>query len=182
MGVAPERVDELARAAARRVVAHLEGERLIPRFIDSYVMGFDRPQLKQPAEEFLRRSNQLGREALALLGVLTAEKCAAEFHWFKLGPLRLRDAVAAQRFVTAFWRAVVENLKLPSAAAEEVNRQADSYRDAGARPALFRERIAPLLDPQPQMKDKAEHAGNKFFEALDQVAAQVATRLFERSS
>ena len=44
-----------ARLAAQRLLGHLEGERLIPRFIDSYIMGFDRKHLKNPPDQFLAR-------------------------------------------------------------------------------------------------------------------------------
>lgn len=173
-------VDQLAENAAGRVVAHLEGERLISRFIDSYVMGFDRPQLKVPADKFLERANALARQALVLLGVLVEEKCGGQLDRFRLGPLRLRDHAAASRFSRSFWPALGTRLKGGAAPPEELARQAEEYRDAAARLELFAGRIAPLLDPQPTMKEKAEHAGRKFYEALDQVAAQVATRLAQR--
>ncbi|MGH9779402.1 MAG: hypothetical protein ACRD5I_13415 [Candidatus Acidiferrales bacterium] len=170
--------EERAADAATRVLGHLEGERLIPRFIDSYVMGFDRPQLKNPAEEFGERSGRIGREALVLLGLLVTEHCAQRLHRFKLGPLKLRDAGAARRFADGFWQAVAGSLKLRLEQTAELQRATEDYRDPQAREARFSGRIAPLLDPAPHMKDKAEHAGRKFFEALDKVAAQVATRVF----
>lgn len=181
MGVAPEQVKELAQQAAVRVLGHLEGEALIPRFIDSYIMGFERRQLKDPADQFRQRSNQLAQEALVLLGFLVAEKCAGRFRRFKLGPLALRDAGAARRFVEAFWAALAAQLKREPGQAVELARQAEDYRHAEQRRARFSERVAPLLDPLPRMKDKAEHAGRKFFDALDTVAAQVAARVFARS-
>lgn len=171
-------VEDRAADAAARVLGHLEGERLIPRFIDSYVMGFDRPQLKNPPEEFGERSGRIGREALVLLGLLVTERCGEKLHRFKLGPLKLRDAGAARRLTDGFWQAVAGSLKLRPEQTAELKRATEDYRDLQAREALFSGRIAPLLDPQPQMKDKAEHAGRKFFEALDKVAAQVATRVF----
>lgn len=179
--MAARQVEKLAQRAAHRVYAHLEGERLIPRFIDSYVMGFDRRQLKNPPEQFRQRSNQLGREALLLLGWLVVEKCGGQFHHFKLGPLRLQDAGAARRFEETFWPALAAQLNRPPSAAAELARLADYYRDPAERQARFSERVAPLLDPLPPMKDKAEHAGRKFFQALDNVAAQVVTRVFARS-
>lgn len=178
MSATPERVNELATQAATRVVGHLEGERLIPRFIDSYVIGFDRPQLKNPPEPFRERSQAIGREALLLLGRLVAEKCGQQFHRLKLGPLQLADRSAARRFQEAFWLELGAQLKMGPGAGGQLARQAEEYGDAAAREARFAERIAPLLDPAPQMKDKAEHAGHKFFEALDKVAAQVAKRVF----
>lgn len=173
-------VEERAAEAARRVLGHLEGERLIPRFIDSYVMGFDRPQLKNPPDAFRERSNQIGREALVLLGRLVSERCGNELFRFRLGPLKLRDASAARQFADAFWAAVSEQLKLRAEQAAELVRAGEDYREPQARLALFSQRIAPLLDPLPQMKDKAEHAGRKFYEALDNVAAQVTTRVFSQ--
>ena len=181
MGVAPEKVDELAAAAARRVFGHLEGERLIPRFIDSYVMGFDRRQLKNPPDKFLERSNQLGRLALLLLGRLVVEKCSGEFHRFRLGPLRLADVAAGRRFQEKFWRALAAELKLGPEVGASLAGEAEDYRDPTERLVLFSGRVAPLLDPAPQMRDKAEHAGVKFFEALDNVANQVTMRVFGRS-
>ncbi len=171
-------VEEIAAQAAQRVLGHLEGERLIPRFIDSYVMGFDRPQLKNPPEQFRERSNQIGREALVLLGLLVSEHCGEKLYRFRLGPLKLRDTGAARRLGEAFWRAMSEELKLRPEQTAELQRGTEDYRDPQARAELFRQRIGPLLDPAPHMKDKAEHAGQKFYEALDKVAAQVATRLF----
>lgn len=171
-------VEEIAAQAAQRVLGHLEGERLIPRFIDSYVMGFDRPQLKNPPEQFRERSNQIGREALVLLGLLVSEHCGEKLYRFRLGPLKLRDTGAARRLGEAFWRAMSEELKLRPEQTAELQRGTEDYRDPQARAELFRQRIGPLLDPAPHMKDKAEHAGQKFYEALDTVAAQVATRLF----
>lgn len=181
MEVAPERVDELARAAATRVFGHLEGERLIPRFIDSYIMGFDRRQLKNPPDQFLQRSNQLGRLALLLLGRLVVEKCGEQFYRFRLGPLRLADAAAGRRFQEKFWQALAAELKLNPEVGARLAGEAEEYRDPVQRLSLFSGRVAPLLDPAPPMKDQAEHAGQKFFEALDQVAAQVAGRVFGRS-
>ncbi len=171
-------VEERAADAATRVLGHLEGERLIPRFIDSYVMGFDRPGLKNPPDQFAERSNRIGREALVLLGLLVSEHSAERLHRFKLGPLKLRDARAARRFADGFWQAMAGSLKLRPEQSADLKRATEDYRDPQAREALFSGRIAPLLDPTPQMKDKAEHAGRKFFEALDKVAAQVATRVF----
>jgi len=176
--MASKRIEEMAAQAAERVLGHLEGERLIPRFIDSYVMGFDRPQLKNPPEQFRERSNQIGREALVLLGLLVSEHCGEKLYRFRLGPLKLRDTDAARRLGEAFWQAMSERLKLRPEQAAELQRATNDYRDPLRRVELFRQRIAPLLDPAPQMKDKAEHAGQKFYEALDKVATQVATRIF----
>jgi hypothetical protein len=117
---------------------------------------------------------------MALLAQLVVERCGAEFVRFRLGPLKLRDPAATARFAGRFWPTLAAQLKLAPEFADELARRAAEFSDAGARQALFRQRIAPLLDPQPQMKEKAEHAGNKFFEALDKVAAQVAARLFEK--
>src|SRR3990167_1413549 len=147
-----------ARLAAQRLLGHLEGERLIPRFIDSYIMGFDRKHLKSPPDQFLARSNELGRLALALLGRLLAEKGGGEFHRLRLGPLRLADNAAAARFRENFWRSLAAELKLDSQAADGLEREAEAYADPAARAALFRQQVAPLLDPTPSMKDKAEPA------------------------
>jgi len=176
--MAAKPMEEIAAQAAERVLAHLEGERLIPRFIDSYVMGFDRPQLKNPPEQFRERSNQIGREALVLLGLLVSEHCGEKLYRFRLGPLKLRDTGAARRLGDAFWQAMSAQLKLRPEQAAELQRGTEDYRDPQSRAELFRQRIGPLLDPAPHMKDKAEHAGQKFYEALDKVAAQVAIRLF----
>jgi hypothetical protein len=173
-----EEAEARARQAAQRVLGHLEGERLIPRFIDSYIMGFDRKHLKSPPDEFLTRSNELGRLALALLGRLVAEKGGGEFHRLRLGPLRLADRAAAARFRESLWRALAAELKLGAEAAVGLEQEAAAYSDPAGRAALFRERVAPLLDPAPSMKDKAEHAGQKFYEALDKVAEQVVRRVF----
>lgn len=178
---AADDVEAKARLAAQRVFGHLEGERLIPRFIDSYIMGFDRKHLKSPPDQFLARSNQLGRLALLLLGRLVAEKGSAEFTRFRLGPLRLRDAAAGRRFRENFWQALGRELKLSAEAAAGLARDAEEYADPAARLELFSGRVAPLLDPAPQMLEKAEHAGRKFYEALDKVADQVAARVFARS-
>jgi len=178
MGASAEQIEQRARQAAARVVGHLEGERLIPRFIDSYIMGFDRKHLKSPPDQFIARSNQLGRLALLLLGRLVAEKGGGRFFRLRLGPLRLADGAAAARFREKFWQALAAELKIDAQAAAGLPGEAEQYSDAGARAALFRQQVAPLLDPTPQMKDKAEHAGQKFFEALDQVAEQVTGRVF----
>ena len=179
--MASKRIEEMAAQAAERVLGHLEGERLIPRFIDSYVMGFDRPQLKNPPEQFRERSNQIGREALVLLGLLVSEHCGEKLCRFRLGPLKLRDTDAARRLGEAFWQAMSERLKLRPEQAAELQRGTEDYRDPQVRAEIFRQRIAPLLDPAPQMKDKAEHAGQKFYEALDKVASQVAARIFSQA-
>lgn len=177
MGVNPEQAGKLAEAAAERVLAHLEGERLISRFIDSYVMGFDRPQLKNPADEFLARSNQLARQALLLLAVLVEEKCSAKFLRVRLGPLKLRDAGAARGFSEAFWPALAARLRTGAESPAEFSSEAGDYRNAAGRAGRFAQRVAPLLDPLPRMQEKAEHAGQKFFEALDKVSDQVVTRV-----
>lgn len=180
MAATPEQVEEKARTAAQRVFGHLEGERLIPRFVDSYVMGFDRRQLKTPPDKFLERSNQLGRLALVLLGRLVAEKCAGQFTRFRLGPLRLADPAAGARFREKFWQALAAELKLGPEVAAALAAESEEYREPAARRALFSRRVAPLLDPAPQMQDKAEHAGGKFYEALEKVAEQVAARVLGR--
>ncbi|MBI4467156.1 MAG: hypothetical protein HY656_07010 [Acidobacteria bacterium] len=180
MGLTPEQVEERARAAAHRVFGHLEGERLIPRFVDSYIMGFDRRHLKNPPDQFLARSNQLGRLALVLLGRLVVEKCCGQLYRFRLGPLRLADPSAQRRFREKFWESLAAELKLGPEVGMSLAHEAEEFRDPAERSALFRERVAPLLDPAPQMKDKAEHAGQKFYEALDTVAEQVARRVFGR--
>ncbi len=175
---AAKSVEERAAQAAERVLGHLEGERLIPRFIDSYVMGFDRPGLKNPPDQFAERSNQIGREALVLMGLLVTERCGENLNRFKLGPLKLRDAGAARRFAEEFWQAMSARLKLRPEQVAALQRATGDYGDAQTREGIFSGRIAPLLDPAPQMKEKAEHAGRKFFEAIDKVAAQVAARVF----
>ncbi|MDA2912833.1 hypothetical protein MYX77_02525 [Acidobacteriia bacterium AH_259_A11_L15] len=182
MAVRAEEIEAKAKLAAQRVFGHLEGERLIPRFIDSYIMGFDRPTLKNPPDQFRERSNQLGRAALLLLGRLTAEKCSGQFTRFRLGPLKIADGDARRRFQGKFWQSVAAELKISPEAGAELAREAEDYSDPARRATLFRERIAPLLDPAPQMKDKAEHAGQKFYEALEKVAAQVAARVSTQSS
>lgn len=181
MGVTADETEALARQAAARVVGHLEGERLIPRFIDSYAMGFDRPQLKNPPEKFRERAQEIGHQALLLLGLLVVEKCGEQFHRFKLGPLKLADRAAARRLGEAFWPALAGELKMGPETVAGLARQSEEYRDLSQRAARFAGRIGPLLDPAPQMKDKAEHAGQKFYEALNKVAAQVAARLFGES-
>src|SRR3989304_4776602 len=106
MGASAEQVEQRARLAGQRPGGHPGGERLIPRFIDSYIMGFDRKHLKSPPDQFLARSNQLGRLALALLARLLAEKGGGEFYRLRLGPLRLADNAAAARFRENFWGAL----------------------------------------------------------------------------
>jgi hypothetical protein len=174
----PEGVQHLAHTAAVQVVGQLEGERLIPRFIDSYVMAFDRPQLKNPYEKFRQRSRELGREALLLLGALVVEKAARKLHRFELGPLKLADPAAAREFAEGFWQALADELKGGAEDARELNRRAEDYQNPDQKGLRFRTRVAPLLDPLPQMKEKAEHAGQKFFEALEQVSSQVVRRTF----
>ncbi|MFQ5777853.1 MAG: hypothetical protein ACE5IP_07585 [Terriglobia bacterium] len=181
MGIKPEKVDELAQAAAARVVGHVQGEKLISRFIDSYVMGFDRRQLKSPVDKFRQRADQLGQEALVLLGLLVVEQCCQRLYRFKLGPLVMRDRQAARRFAESFWPAVGGQLKLDAGVPAGWARRAEEYRTAPDREARFSEQVAPLLDPAPQMKDNAEHAGRKFFEALSKVSIQVTTRLLAGS-
>lgn len=181
MAARTDEVDRKANLAAQRVVGHLEGERLIPRFIDSYVMGFDRRALKNPPDKFQERSSQLGRLALLLLGRLTAEKCGGQFHRFRFGPLRLADAGATRRFQEKFWQALAAELKMGLEGGLALAREAEGYSNPEHRAGAFRQRVAPLLDPAPQMKEKAEHAGQKFYEALDKVAAQVTSRVFGAS-
>ena len=64
MAYSREQLVERAQQTVERLLAALEGERLVPRFVDSYVMGFDRPGLKASPLRYRELLTTVSRECL----------------------------------------------------------------------------------------------------------------------
>lgn len=180
MGWSGEQLVERAQAAARTLLDRLEGQKLVLRFVDSYVMGFDRPAIKVPADVYQQRMASLRGEAVMWLGVSLLEQLQRPLARFNLGPLVWRNPAAEARFAENLWTALAGQLGAGREVAASLRQEWEVYEalpDAAARAERFAARIAPLLDPVETMREKAHYAGIKFTPVLTAEARKLADEL-----
>src|ERR1700682_2556018 len=104
----PQNVTDLATELAQRLPEALIGERVIPRFVDSYVVEHGRHALQVHASLYRDRLTLLQREALLALTVHTLEIVAAEPKQSRKSrqrPMLRKDAATFRRkFLAALTR------------------------------------------------------------------------------
>jgi len=184
-----EQIALRAQQTVQAMQAALEGERLVARFVDSYVSAFGRKGLKASPLRYRELLSTIGREAWLEL----AAKMSATLPSY-LAPgkriLRAADAEAADGFRESFFAALAAALRWTPAELEEFRRDLALYLEISARqpqpmkaraagqPAEgpFVDRCAFLLDPS--WLDQARQAAAKFQAELEQAAEKILQSVF----
>lgn len=189
---------ELGRRAQRAVaelLASLDDERRVQRFVDNYVVEFSRPELQLSPVHYRELLEAVRRECLLALASRVGEALPA-----LLAPQRKprsraasrRSAAANSRTVQAFQeeflRALVREMDWRAGEAHDFRRDLVLYaemdtRARGPRRKLseaaagpFVDRCALLLDPS--LYEQARGAAGRFQAELESLADAVLARLF----
>lgn len=167
MTASGEELPQQAGQLAARMAEWLESERLAVRFVDSYVMGFDRRGLRANPTEYRQRLALLTQEALLAMAVFFLTWCSLHFQkkywlffrrpdWETLGAvwegftagLEGRLADEQKEFLASFemsWPPTGSAASPPAAqVAERLGRTLDPARPDDARYAA--EKLLPLLE------------------------------------
>lgn len=184
---------------ANRLLAALDRERGVERFVNSYVAEFDRRGLKSDPERHRELLATLGREAL--LAMVT--QVNAELPRYlagrpgRSGPrrppvLRGAEVQVAEAFREELLAALARALRWSAADVEEFRRDLDLYAQLGARTPLpkhprkptapvegpFADRCALLLDPS--MLENGRRAAAKFLTEVERVTQKALAGIFRR--
>ncbi len=186
------RKPEAERAAelARRLLAALEGQRLVERFVDSYVAEFDRRGLKAHPLRYRELLATLGREALLAMVAQVGVELPRYLARRRPPLLRGREVRAAETFREDLLAALARVLRWTAADAEEFHRDLDLYAQLSARQPLprrrrkpadpaegpFADRCALLLDPS--MLDSSRRAAGKLQVEIERVTEKILAGLF----
>jgi hypothetical protein len=183
---------EHAGELARKMLAVLERERLVPRFVDSYVAEFDRRGLKAHSSGYRELLATLGREVLLAM-VAQVNTALARYLSRRRPPvLRGPEVQAADAFSQEFLASLARTLHWTAADVEEFRHDLNLYAQLGARQPIpkrrrrptdpvegpFVDRCALLLDPS--MLDKARHAAGKFLLEIERVTEKILASAFRR--
>ncbi len=183
---------------AAKLLAALEKQRLVERFVDSYVAEHGRRGLKAHPIRYRELLATLGREALlAMVAQVNAELpryLARRVNRSSGRPPLLRgpEVRAADAFREELLASLARALRWTPAEAEEFRRDLDLYAQLGARTPLpkkrrqptdppegpFVDRCALLLDPS--MLEKGRRAAGRFLLEIEGVAEKTLANLFRR--
>ncbi len=177
---------------ANKLLAAVERDRLVERFVDSYVAEFDRRGLKVHPHRYRELLATLGREAL--LAMLRQVNAELPCYLTRRRPPLLRgtEVQAADAFREELLASLGRALRWTPADAEEFRRDLDLYAQLGARTPLpkkrrkptdpaegpFVDRCALLLDPS--MLDRGRHAAGKFLVEIERVTGKTLASIFGR--
>ena len=184
---------------AGKLLAALEKQRLVARFVDSYVAEYDRRGLKAHPIRYRELLVTLGREALlAMVAQVNAE--LPRYLARRLNRSRSRrppllrgpEVRAADAFREQLLASLARALRWTAAESEEFRRDLDLYAQLGARTPLpkkrrqptdppegpFEDRCALLLDPS--MLDKGRRAAGRFLLEIEGVTEKTLANLFRR--
>jgi len=178
-----------AQQSVREMQAALEEERLVARFVDSYVSAFGRKGLKASPLRYRELLSTIGREAWL---VLAARMSAALPNYLARGKriLRAANAEAADGFRESFFEALRGALRWTPAELEAFRQDLALYLQISARQPQrmqtrsagqpnegpFVDRCAFLLDPS--LLEKARQAAGRFQGELEQVAERILESIF----
>jgi hypothetical protein len=181
-----------AGEVANKLLGALEAERLAARFVDAYVVEFDRQGLKDHPQRYRELLGTLGREALlAMVGQVNAE--LPRFVTRRRPPLlRGAEVEVADAFAQELLASLARALRWTPEEAEEFRRDLGLYAQLSARtqrvkkrprptdPAEgpFVDRCALLLDPS--MLDNARHAAGKFLAGIEETTEAILQSTLRR--
>lgn len=180
-----QNVSDLAGELAQRLPEALIGERIIPRFVDSYVVEHGRHALQVHASLYRDRLALLQREALLALTVLTfAQACSEPAASKKLKP-RLRSQKDMTTFRRKFLAALARQQKWTVGDAMDFQSDLQIYEQLISRNSATRrtrksfevanhpfvDRCAFLLDSS--FMEKARFAASRALGDLEDLATHV---------
>jgi hypothetical protein len=187
-----EQLAQCAREAAKRVLRVLEKERLVARFVDSYVARFDRPGLKASRLRYRELQATIGREAL--LAMLARMYLVLPQHLTRRRGRTLRgaEAEAAAAFREQLFASIQQALKWTPAEMQQFERDLILYAQLAARqpqpmaprkpaePAegAFADRCALLLDPA--LLEKARQAAGEFLVELERLSERILEEVLKK--
>ena len=175
---------------AEKLLAALESDRLVARFVNSYVAEFGRKGLKADASGYRELLSTLGREALLAMAAQVHAELPGYLTERRPAVLRGSQVQAAQAFFEEFLSALASALRWTPEDAEELRRDLDLYMQLGARVPLpkkhrkptdpaegpFVDRCALLLDPS--MLENGRRAAGKFLLEIERVTQKALASVF----
>lgn len=186
-------VTDLASELAQRLPEALIGERIIPRFVDSYVVEYGRHALHVHASLYRDRLALLQREALLALTAQTLESACVEpttSKKFKPRPLSRKDAAVFRR---KFLTALARQQKWTAGDALDFQTDLQIYEQLIRRNATrrtrksfevanhpFVDRCAFLLDSS--FMEKARFAASRALGDLEDLAAHIVASAAQRKT
>ncbi len=204
MPLAREQLAVLAAETVNKLLAALEQDRLVARFVDTYVADYRRRGLKAHPLRYRELLSTINREALlAMVAEANAElprylrharthrgTPGARPQRSASGGMRAAEAQAADTFLEEFFSRLAGTLRWTEADAEEFHRDLDLYaqlalgrpkpgaRRAPPQPAEgpFADRCALLLDPS--MLPEARRVAGKFQAEIEHVTQRILASVF----
>jgi hypothetical protein len=190
MAYTREQLAERARETAAAVLAALERERLVARFLDDYVATYKRRGIKDSPLRYRELLTTITREALLAVAVKVNAALPRHLSRRKTPVLRGPDAEAAEAFREEFLATLAarlhwtrsdleefrDDLVLLAQVAASLPRPMKSRRGVVAQ-GPFPDRCALLLDPS--MLEKAREAAAKFQVELESLAEKTLTAVFK---
>jgi hypothetical protein len=185
-----EQLAERARQAAGALLAALEREKFVARFVDGYVAEHKRRGIKDSPLRYRELLATLGREAL-LAAVVKMNSLLPGYLVQRQAPiLRGPEAEAAEFFREEFYGALAAQLRWTPSDLEEFRYDRELLAQLNAalpRPMKpsrgvvaqgpFADRCALLLDPS--MLEKARQAAAKFQIEVEALAEKVLAGVFK---
>jgi hypothetical protein len=174
-------VDVPAEITARLSEALLR-ERIIPRFVDSYVIEHGRFGLQVHAALYRDLLALLHREALLAMSVRALEVAATELpsrHKAKARPMSMKDAISLRR---KFLAALTRQQKWPIGDALDFQRDLQLYQDVLARGAATRRRRKPFEAANHPFVDRCAFVLDSSFLEMARIAASRALSELESLS
>jgi hypothetical protein len=180
---------ERGRQTAAALVAALEREKLVARFVDAYIAETKRRGIKDSPLRYRELLGTLGREALLAAVMKLHTALPAHLSRRNEPVLRGPEAAAATAFWEAFHAALGAQLRwTPADIAEFQSDQLlltqmsaaqprSTKPGRGAAPGPFADRCALLLDPS--MLEKARQAAARFQLEVESLAEKVLAGVFK---
>lgn len=178
MALASEEWQPKAEQLVARMAEWLESERLAARFVDSYVMGFDRRGLRTNPAQYRQRLALLNQEALLAMAAFFMTWSSWHFQKKYLLFFRRPDwetlGAVWEGFTTAL-QGRLEGEQKDFLASFEVSSQ---LVGSVASPLLVQvvERLGRALDPT--HPDDARYAAEKFLPLLEKGVNELASEVF----
>ena len=204
MSPAREQLAVRAAETVSKLLATLERDRLVARFVDTYVEAYNRRGLKSHPLRYRELLSTINREVLlAMVAEVNAElprhlrrarprrvSPGARLQRPASGSVRAAEAQAADTFLEEFFGRLADTLRWTQADAEEFHRDLDLYAQLAAgrpRPGSrrrptelaegpFVDRCALLLDPS--MLPEARRAAGKFQAEIERVTQRILASVF----
>jgi hypothetical protein len=183
---AKPRPSEPAAELAQRIAATLQRERIVPRFVDSYVVEHGRQALQVHAGMYRDLLGLLHREALLVLAAVTLKQASFEPQKHPRAKPRLKTRAEIAAFRRKFLTALTRQQGWTAGDALDFQSDLQMYEDLIARVAAsgrkrkpfeaanhpFVDRCAFLLDSS--FLEKARVAASRTLTELESLAAAVS--------